>query len=73
MGSQGTLDYGHKLFSLSGGEMELTTTTITEKAFPAEDEESFLKRLLHKYGKSEGTVEIVFKKGRPDYAVICIT
>jgi hypothetical protein len=65
-----TLNYGRKVFSFAQGTTIHTSTSITEKALPHESEEAFTRRLMKKYGDQQGTVEIVFKNGRPNYAVI---
>lgn len=72
MTASGVLKYGHKMFAVSDGSLELTGTTITEKALPNEDEQAFLKRLMSIYGDMTGTIEIVIKQGRPEYAIICV-
>lgn len=64
------MKYGRKRFSFSGGKTILTSVTVTEKSQPGEDEEAFFRRLMKKFGDQQGTVEIVFKNGRPDYAII---
>jgi hypothetical protein len=50
--------------------VELTGTSVTERSLKGEDENAFAKRLMKMYGKNEGTIEIVFKMGRPDYAIV---
>jgi hypothetical protein len=72
MANHETVKYGHKTFTLTQGALELTGTTITEKALPNEDENTFLMRLLAIYGDEDGTIEIVIKQGRPEYAIICV-
>jgi hypothetical protein len=67
------INFGRRLLSFENGQAILTSTSITERSFDGEDEESFTRRLLGKYGANHGTIEIVFKGGRPDYAVITIT
>lgn len=62
--------FGRKRYSLVEGRPILKSTSITVRTRPGEDEEAFTKRLLGQYGQYEGTVEMVFKRGRPDYAVI---
>jgi hypothetical protein len=64
------MNYGRKFFSLADGAAVHTGTSITEKALPREDEDAFTQRLLKHYGHCQGTVEIIFKDGRPNYAVI---
>jgi hypothetical protein len=68
-----TSQYGRKVFSFDEGDAELTSTVVTESALPGEDEETFTRRLLEKYPVQRGTIEVVFKLGRPDYAVITIS
>ena len=65
-----TLNFGRKVFSFAQGTTIHTSTSITEKALPHENEDVFTHRLMKKYGDQQGTVEIVFKNGRPNYAVI---
>ena len=62
--------YGRKRFSFAEGKTIHTGTSITVKALPGENEQAFTKRLMKKYGDARGTVEIIFKGGRPDYAII---
>jgi len=65
-----TVNYGRKTFSITEGAAVLKCTEITEKPLLHEDEKAFTKRLLHKYGHLQGTVEIVIRNGRPNYAVL---
>lgn len=62
--------FGRKKYSLKKGKPILESTSVTVRTLPREDEETFTKRLIKMYGHLEGTVEMVFKAGRPDYAVI---
>ncbi len=62
--------FGRKFISFSDGESSLKKVSVTEKSLNGEDEDAFTQRLLTKYGKQEGEMEIVFKNGRPDYAII---
>lgn len=62
--------YGRKKFSFAEGKTIHTSTSITVKSMPGENEHNFTQRLMKKYGQEKGTVEIVFKGGRPDYAII---
>jgi uncharacterized surface anchored protein len=64
------VDFGRKVFSFGDGNSVLKSTVVTEKARTEEGEVAFKQRLLHKYHGREGTIEIVFKRGRPDYAII---
>lgn len=62
--------YGRRKFSFANGQAVPTGTTITERALVGEDEQSFTERLVRLYHKQQGTIEVVFKNGRPDYAII---
>lgn len=62
--------FGRKKYSLRKGKPILESTSVTVRTLPREDEDAFTKRLIKMYGHREGTVEMVFKAGRPDYAVI---
>ena len=62
-----------RFFSFDEGDAELTSTVVTESALPDEDEAAFTHRLLVKYPVQRGTIEVIFKRGRPDYAVITIS
>lgn len=66
------VEYGHKIFSFAKGRTELTSTSVTVKSLPGESEKAFTHRLMKKFGNQEGTIEIVFKKGRPNYAIITL-
>lgn len=48
----------------------LTSVTVTEKPKPGEDETAFTRRLTEKYKSQQCTIELVIKKGVPDYAII---
>lgn len=65
-----SIQYGRRHISFSNGKAVFTGTSLTEKAFPGEDEEAFTTRLLRTYHRKRGTIEIVFKAGSPEYAVI---
>lgn len=65
-----SLSYGRKFFSFAQGTTVHQSTSITEKALPHESENAFTQRLMKKYGHRQGTVEIVFKNGHPNYAVL---
>lgn len=67
------VNYGRKTFSFDAGAAVHKRTTITEKAASGEDERSFTQRLLKKYEDQRGDIEIVFKNGRPDYAVVTLS
>ena len=62
--------FGRRIFTFSNGEVELKSTSVTERALASEDEETFTNRLLQLYCQREGTIEIVFRRGKPDYAII---
>ena len=64
------IKYGRRVFSFDGGDTVLKSTSVTEKALPGEDEAAFTRRLLSKYKNRQGTIEIVYKSGRPNYAII---
>jgi hypothetical protein len=66
------VNYGRKTFSFSEGVSVLTSMCITEKAQSGEDETAFTRRLLEEYKGQRGTIEVVFKNGRPDYAIITL-
>ena len=68
-----SVQYGRKMFSMSEGETRLESTSIIERTMLGEDEDSFIYRLKSKYKRQRGTIEIVFKKGRPDYAIITLS
>jgi hypothetical protein len=65
-----TVNYGRKIFSFDDNGTALKGTVVTEKALPKETEADLTRRLLEKYRGQQGTIEIVLKRGRPDYAVI---
>lgn len=65
-----TVNYGRKIFSINRGRAVLKNIEITEKPLRHEDEHAFTQRLLNKYGHLQGTVEIVIRNGRPNYAVL---
>ncbi len=64
------MNFGRKTFSLVKGTAVLTYTEITEKPLYHEDEQAFTQRLLQKYSHLHGTIEIVFRNGRPNYATL---
>ncbi|HSG17326.1 MAG TPA: hypothetical protein VLE70_13520 [Anaerolineae bacterium] len=47
-----------------------TSTSVTVRSLVGEDEEAFTSRLMEMYGARKGTIEIVIKGGKPDYAII---
>jgi hypothetical protein len=67
------INFGRRRYTFANGSVELMRTDITERSLNGEDEDAFTRRLMRKYGNSEGTIEIVFKKGRPDYAIVTFT
>ena len=68
--SNAALKYGRKIFSLDKGNTVLKSISVTEKAMSGEDEMAFIYRLVEKYDGQQGTIEVVFKRGHPDYAII---
>ena len=64
------IKYGRLRLSFRNGTAVHTSTSVTERALPNEDEHTFTKRLLQMYRHREGTMEIIFKAGHPEYAVI---
>ena len=64
------LQYGRKVFCFDENGAALKSTVVTEKALSGEDETAFTDRLMQKYAGQRGTLEVVFKRGRPDYAII---
>lgn len=65
-----TVPYGRVTMSFANGRAKLEEVTVTEKAFPGEDEDRFIERLMRRYADKNGTLQIVFKNGKPDYAII---
>jgi hypothetical protein len=65
-----TIQYGRRRFSFSNGRARHTSTILTVQAGADEDECTFTQRLLAAYSAKEGTIEIVFKAGIPQYAVV---
>jgi hypothetical protein len=64
--------FGRKTLAFAKGVTFLTKISVTEKTLLGEDENAFTQRLLRKYGDGQGTMEIVFKNGRPDYAIVTL-
>jgi len=58
--------------SFANGRAKLEQITVTEKAFPGEDKDQFVDRLLKRYTDKNGTFQIVFKNGKPDYAIVTL-
>lgn len=67
-----TIKFGRRRLSFSKGTAVHTSTLVTERAYQDEDESAFVKRLLETYCDHKGSLEVVFKAGRPDYAIITI-
>lgn len=56
---------------LPSGEAVVQATSETFQAKPGEDQKAFLRRLAREHGVGPGdVVEVVFKAGRPQYAVV---
>ena len=64
--------FGRRKFEFAQGKAELTSTSFTEKALPGEDQRGVNIRRQCLYGSREGTIEMVFKGGNPDYAIITL-
>jgi hypothetical protein len=64
------ISFGRRNFSFSYGRAVLKSTSVTERALIGENEQTFTERLLRLYGDRQGTIEMVFKNDRPDYAII---
>lgn len=64
------IDFGRKRLAFAEGTAHLVSYSVTERAKTGEDEQAFTDRLLRKFGEGQGTIEIVFKHNRPDYAII---
>ncbi len=64
------ISFGRRKFSFSFGRAVLKSTSVTERALVGEDEQTFTERLLRIYGDRQGTLEMVFKNGRPDNAIL---
>ena len=62
--------FGRKILTFGQGNAVLQSISVTERAIPGEEEEAFTRRLLRKFEGQQGTIEIIVKNGRPDYAVI---
>jgi len=67
------VEFGHKTFSFTKGRTELTSTSITVKSLPGENEREFTQRLMKRFANQQGTIEIIFKNGRPNYAIITLS
>lgn len=64
------LNYGRKKHLFSQGNSRLVSVSVTERCREGEDEDTFMNRLLAQYGHREGTLEVIFKNSRPDYAIL---
>jgi len=67
------VQYGRRTFSFTRGVAVHKSTSIIEKPMLGEDEKAFTERLAKKYHTQQGIFEIVFKKGRPDYAIVSLS
>ena len=65
-----TIRYGRRKLTFAKGTCLLTSTSVTERSLVGEDEEAFITRLMKMYSNRKGTIEIVIKDGKPDYAII---
>ncbi|MDT8306460.1 MAG: hypothetical protein RRC07_11030 [Anaerolineae bacterium] len=68
-----TIVYGRRRLAFCKGNAVHTGTTLTVRAVAGEDEVAFTRRLLAECAESEGTIEIVFRAGVPEYAIVTIT
>jgi hypothetical protein len=68
-----TITYGRRRLAFSKGSVVHTSTVLTIRAEDGEDEAAFTQRLLRTCANCEGTIEIVFRAGAPEYAVITIS
>lgn len=64
--------FGRRKFAFVDGKAELLSTSITVRSRVGEAEDAFKERLLEMVGSERGTIEIVYKGGRPEYAIITI-
>lgn len=67
------VQYGRRTFSFTRGVAVHKSTSIIEKPMLGEDEQAFTARLARKYRTQQGTFEVVFKKGQPDYAIVYLS
>jgi hypothetical protein len=67
-----TIHYGRRRLAFSNGCAVPTSTMYTVRAHSAEDEAAFIQRLLDECDADQGTIEIVFKGGFPEYAVVTV-
>ncbi|MCP4427793.1 MAG: hypothetical protein GY803_25200 [Chloroflexi bacterium] len=64
--------FGRKRFSFAEGVQTLESMSITEKPLHGENEDQFMRRLARQYNNRHGEIEVVIKKGYPDYAIITL-
>ena len=67
------VNHGRRTITFDNGESMVTSTSVTERSLNGEDETAFLCRLMEKYGHRQGTIEVVFKADKPDYATVTMT
>lgn len=67
-----TIHYGRRRLAFSNGRAVPTSTMHTVRAYRGEDETAFVQRLLDEWDADRGIIEIVFKSGFPEYAVVTI-
>lgn len=60
------------ILSFANRKLALKKVKLIEKPFPEENEDTFIQRLLDKYHGQRGTLEIVFKNGRPEHAIVTL-
>jgi hypothetical protein len=65
--------YGRRKLTFAEGTCLHTSTSVTERSLNGEDEEAFIARLMGMYGNRKGTIEVVIKGGKPDYAIITLS
>ena len=64
------IHFGRRFLSFDSGQVVITSTAITERARLGEDEDAFVERLVKKYRHRKGTLEMVIKAGKPQYAIV---
>ncbi|UCC54165.1 MAG: hypothetical protein JSV68_09360 [Anaerolineaceae bacterium] len=67
-----SITYGRRKLTFAEGTCLHTSTSVTERSLASEDEDAFIARLMSKYGNRKGTIEVVIKGGKPDYAIITL-
>ncbi len=65
-------NFSHIILSFANRKVALKKVKLIEKPFPEENEATFTQRLLDKYHGQSGTLEIVFRNGRPEYAIVTL-